>query len=140
MDVLFQHKHQGPEAPLRAGAELVNSLSPGSELWASEPVWAHQLEFFAKVGIPINRYRYYDQLNSVLDFDGMLEDLKGMRPNDIFLVHGCCHNPTGQDLNIEQWKKLASIVNQTGALPFVDIAYQGFGEGIERCSRSWLIC
>ncbi len=121
----------GAGSALRAGAELVNSLSPGSELWASEPVWGHQLEFFAKVGIPINRYRYYDQLNSVLDFDGMLEDLKGMRPNDIFLVHGCCHNPTGQDLNLQQWRELANIVNQTGALPFVDIAYQGFGEGIE---------
>ena len=67
----------------------------------------------------------------MLDFDGMLEDLKGMRPNDIFLVHGCCHNPTGQDLNLQQWQELANIVNQTGALPFVDIAYQGFGEGIE---------
>ena len=121
----------GAGSALRAGAELVYSLSPDSELWASQPVWGHQLEFFDKVGIKINRYRYYDQQNSVLDFNGMLEDLKGMRSGDIFLVHGCCHNPTGQDLNLQQWKALADMVNQTGALPFVDVAYQGFGEGIE---------
>ncbi len=121
----------GAGSALRAGAEFVNNLSPGSALWASQPVWGHQLEFFDKVGMEIHSYRYYDQQNSELDFVGMLEDLKGMRVNDILLIHGCCHNPTGQDLNLQQWKELADIVNQTGAIPFVDVAYQGFGEGIE---------
>jgi aspartate aminotransferase len=121
----------GAGSALRAGAELVNSLSPESALWASQPIWGHQLEFFDKVGMDIHSYRYYDQQNSVLDFDGMLEDLQGMRPDDLLLVHGCCHNPTGQDLNLQQWQQLADVVIQTGALPFLDVAYQGFGEGIE---------
>jgi aspartate aminotransferase len=67
----------------------------------------------------------------VLDFEGMLEDLAKMRRNDLLLLHGCCHNPTGQDLTIAQWQQLADLVNRTGAIPFVDVAYQGFGEGIE---------
>ncbi len=121
----------GAGSALRAGAEFVNNLSPGSALWASQPIWGHQLEFFHKVGIEIHSYRYYDQQNSVLDFEGMLDDLKDMQANDILLVHGCCHNPTGQDLNLQQWKELADTVIRTGALPFVDVAYQGFGEGIE---------
>lgn len=121
----------GAGSALRAGAELVNNLNPDSALWASQPIWGHQLEFFDKVGMKINSYRYYDQQNSELDFDGMLEDLEGMRPNDLLLVHGCCHNPTGQDLNLQQWQKLADVVIKTGALPFIDVAYQGFGEGIE---------
>lgn len=121
----------GAGSALRAGAELVNSLNPESALWASQPIWGHQLEFFDKVGMKINSYRYYDQQNSTLDFDGMLQDLQAMRPNDLLLVHGCCHNPTGQDLNLQQWQQLADIVIKTGVLPFIDVAYQGFGEGIE---------
>ncbi|PCJ41571.1 MAG: aromatic amino acid aminotransferase [SAR86 cluster bacterium] len=121
----------GAGSALRAGAEFVNSLSPESTLWASQPIWGHQLEFFDKAGMDIRSYRYYDQQNAVFDFEGMLEDLKGMCRNDILLVHGCCHNPTGQDLNHQQWLQLADVVKKTGAIPFIDIAYQGFGEGIE---------
>ena len=121
----------GAGSALRAGAEFVVSLNPDSTLWASRPVWSHQLEFFDRAGMMIRDYRYYDQQKAGLDFNGMLEDLAGMRPDDMLLVHGCCHNPTGQDLTIEQWQRLAETVNDTGAIPFVDIAYQGFGEGIE---------
>jgi len=122
----------GAGSALRAGAELIHSLSPASALWASQPVWDHQLEFFDKAGMALRRYRYYDQQHAVLDFDGMLEDLEAMRQNDVLLLHGCCHNPTGQDLTIDEWRAVADVVNRTGALPFVDIAYQGFGEGIEK--------
>lgn len=121
----------GAGSALRAGAEFVNQLNPESMLWASQPVWGHQLEFFEKVGMKIHRYRYYDQQNSLLDFDGMLEDLRGMQRNDLLLIHACCHNPTGEDLSLQQWQELADLVIHTGALPFVDVAYQGFGEGIE---------
>ena len=121
----------GAGSALRAAAEFVRKLSPETELWASQPVWGHQLEFFDKVGMTIRQYRYYDQQNSVLDFEGMLEDLQSLKRDDLLLIHACCHNPTGEDLKIEQWQKLAELVNQTGALPFVDVAYQGFGEGIE---------
>lgn len=121
----------GAGSALRAGAEFIYSLNPAAALWASRPVWGHQLEFFDKAGLSLCSYRYYDQPNGVLDFTGMLEDLREMKENDVLLLHGCCHNPTGQDMTVDQWIELAEVVNQTGALPFVDIAYQGFGEGIE---------
>jgi len=121
----------GAGSALRAGAELAHSLSPGAVVWASKPVWGHQLEFFEKAGIQVRFYRYYDQLNSTQDFAGMIEDLQAMKPNDLLLLHGCCHNPTGQDLTLEQWRTVADLVVATGAVPFVDVAYQGFGAGIE---------
>jgi len=121
----------GAGSALRVGAEFVRAIAPEARLWASTPVWGHQLEFFDKAGIRILSYRYYDQRTSRPDFDGMLEDLEAMKPNDLLLVHGCCHNPTGEDLTIDHWRALADVVNRTGAVPFVDVAYQGFGEGIE---------
>jgi len=121
----------GAGSALRAGAEFVHSLSEDSVVWVSEPVWGHQLEFFEKAGIQVRTYRYYDQPGSTLDFAGMLEDLRSMNENDLLLLHGCCHNPTGQDLTIEQWDSLADLVVETGAVPFVDVAYQGFGKGID---------
>jgi len=121
----------GAGSALRAGAELVHSLAENSVVWVSEPVWGHQLEFFEKAGMQVRTYRYYDQPGSTLDFAGMLEDLRSMNENDLLLLHGCCHNPTGQDLTIEQWDRLADLVVETGAVPFVDVAYQGFGEGID---------
>lgn len=121
----------GAGSALRAAGEFVHGLSPHSSVWVSDPVWAHQTEFFEKAGLAIRSYRYYDYARGTIDTDGMLEDLRGMRRDDVLLLHGCCHNPTGQDLNLEQWQRVAEIVTQTGALPLVDIAYQGFGEGIE---------
>ena len=79
----------------------------------------------------VRRYRYYDPQRGSLDFDGMCEDLRGMAADDLLLIHGCCHNPTGQDLGLHQWRALCDIVNETGAVPYVDVAYQGFGQGIE---------
>jgi aspartate aminotransferase len=121
----------GAGSALRAGAEFAHSLSPDSVVWVSEPVWGHQLEFFEKAGVQIRSYRYYDQMNSTLQFDEMLVDLQAMKQNDLLLLHGCCHNPTGQDLDLEQWRAVADLVVETGAVPFVDVAYQGFGAGIE---------
>ncbi len=122
----------GAGSALRAGAELVHSIAPHAKVWVSEPVWGHQLEFFKKAGVEFQTYRYYDQFDSSLQFAGLLEDLQAMRKDDLLLVHGCCHNPTGQDLNIEQWQALADVVVEKGAVPFIDVAYQGFGEGIEK--------
>lgn len=121
----------GAGSALRAGAELAHCLSPDSVVWVSEPVWGHQLEFFEKAGVQIRKYRYYDQLNSVSQFEKMQEDLRAMKANDLLLLHGCCHNPTGHDLNIDQWRIVADLAVSTGAVPFVDVAYQGFGAGIE---------
>jgi aspartate aminotransferase len=121
----------GAGSALRAGAELAHSISPDTSVWASNPVWGHQMEFFSKAHIAVRHYRYYDQVNSSCQFAEMLEDLQGMQKNDLLLLHGCCHNPTGQDLTIEQWETVAELVVETGAVPFVDVAYQGFGEGID---------
>jgi aspartate aminotransferase len=121
----------GAGSALRAGAEFVRSIAPQARVWVSEPVWGHQLEFFEKAGVEIKTYRYYDQLTSSLQFAEMLEDLQDVHRDDLILLHGCCHNPTGQDLNIEQWQDVANLVIEKGAVPFVDVAYQGFGEGIE---------
>ena len=122
----------GAGSALRAGAELAHRLSPDSVVWVSDPVWGHQVEFFETAGIPVRTYRYYDQLNSVLRFAEMQEDLQAMKANDLLLLHGCCHNPTGQDLDTGQWVAIADLVVKTGAVPFVDVAYQGFGAGIEK--------
>ena len=121
----------GAGSALRVGAELVCSVSRESRVWVSDPVWPHQLEFFEQPGMKVMTYRYYDQFRSVLQFDEMLEDLKGMRRDDLLLLHGCCHNPTGQDLDLDQWQALTELVLEKGAIPFIDVAYQGFGLGIE---------
>lgn len=121
----------GAGAALRAAAELVHGLAPDAAIWVSQPVWDHQLEFFARAGVRIRRYRYYDPSRSALQFDDMLADLHAMRQNDVLLLHGCCHNPTGQDLAAEQWQALTELVIEKRAIPFVDVAYQGFGDGID---------
>ncbi len=121
----------GAGGSLRVAAELVRTLSRESRVWVSKPVWPHQLEFFERAGMEVMSYRYYDQFESVMRFDDMLEDLEGMRRNDLLLLHGCCHNPTGQDLNLAQWQAVTDVVAQKGAIPLVDIAYQGFGLGVD---------
>ena len=121
----------GAGSALRLGAELVQTLSRRSRLWVSDPVWPHQLDFFEQAGMQVMTYRYYDQYESVPRFDEMLEDLEGLRRDDLLLLHGCCHNPTGQDLDLDQWQAVSELVAEKGAVPFVDVAYQGFGRGIE---------
>ena len=121
----------GAGGALRVGAELVRSLSRESRVWVSEPVWPHQLEFFEEAGMEVMTYRYYDRFGSVPQFEEMLEDIEGMRRDDLLLLHGCCHNPTGQDLDPDQWRAVAKLVVEKGAVPLVDVAYQGFGRGIE---------
>ena len=94
----------GAGSALRLAAELVHDLAPDARAWFSTPVWYHQLEFFEKAGMQLEFYRYYDQQNSELQFDDMLDDLGGMNAGDLLVVHGCCHNPTGQDLDLSQWQ------------------------------------
>lgn len=121
----------GAGCALRLGAEIVNDLSPTSRVWASTPVWFHQLEFFEKAGLEVVHYRYYNHETSQPEFDEMIEDLGNMQAGDLLLLHGCCHNPTGHDLSLNDWQAVTDLVIETGAIPFVDIAYQGFGQGIE---------
>ena len=127
----------GAGPALRLGAELVNDISPRSRVWFSDPVWCHQIEFFEKAGMESCAYRYYDKQNSSLQMEEMLQDLSRMKSGDLLLLHGCCHNPTGQDLDLDQWQAVTNVVLKTGAIPFVDIAYQGFGNGIEEDVAGW---
>ena len=129
--VVVSAQTPGAGSALRVGAELARTLSRESRVWVSEPVWPHQLEFFEQAGMKVTTYRYYDRFGSAMQFDGMLEDLNGMRRDDLLLLHGCCHNPTGQDLDPDQWRAVAELASEKGAVPFVDVAYQGFGRGIE---------
>ncbi len=121
----------GAGAACRLGAEYIRDLSPKSRIWASVPNWAHQIEFFSRTGLEIKYYPYYDLLNSKFQFGEMLSTLGEMREGDVLLLHGCCHNPTGQDPSLEQWQALTDLCIEKGVLPLVDIAYQGFGDGID---------
>ena len=121
----------GAGAALRAAAELVHGFSTDSAVWVSTPVWDHQIEFFEQAGMQIRSYRYYDSHRASLDAAGMLDDLRSMRAGDLLLLHGCCHNPTGEDLTPDLWQAIADVALETGAIPFVDVAYQGFGRGID---------
>jgi len=121
----------GAGGALRMAAELIKQLRPGSRIWFSDPVWLHQLDFFRNAGLEIRHYRYYRIATGELQVDAMLEDLADLRPDDVLVLHGSCHNPTGEDPPLWLWEQLATLLIHTGALPLVDIAYQGFGDGIE---------
>jgi len=121
----------GAGAALRGAAEFVQSLSPKATVWFGSPCWGHQIEFFERAGLSVKQYRYYNRAASKLDFNGMLEDLGALQEDDVLLLHGCCHNPTGEDLSLSQWQRIAEVVREKRVVPLVDIAYQGFGSGID---------
>jgi aspartate aminotransferase len=125
----------GAGAACRIGAEFIKRLSPDSRIWASLPNWGHQIEFFANAGMEVKYYPYYDVQQSHFQFEEMMSALDQMRAGDVLLLHGCCHNPTGQDPDLEQWRALGELCAAKGVLPFVDIAYQGYGDGVEEDLR-----
>ncbi len=121
----------GAGAGCRVGAEFVKRLSPTSRVWASIPSWGHQLEFFENAGLEIKYFPYYDLENSHFQFNEMLVALEQMQEGDVLLLHGCCNNPSGQDPSLEQWRAIAELCKAKGVLPFIDIAYQGYGDGVD---------
>ena len=116
---------------LRIGAELVKIANPTARVWVSKPTWANHIPLIGSVGLDIEEYRYYNPDSHGVDAEGMLADLGIARTGDVVLLHGCCHNPCGADLSREQWQALVELCGQRGLLPFIDIAYQGMGEGLE---------
>lgn len=116
---------------LRIGAEIINAAGPGAKVWVSDPTWPVHIPLLGSVGLQFETYRYYNPSNHGVDFDGMIADLAGARAGDVVLFHGCCHNPCGADLTLEQWGVMADMAEKQGFLPFVDIAYQGMGAGLE---------
>ena len=122
----------GGSGALRLLFELVNYASPGATVWVPEPTWANHLPTLVQAGLAHKSYSYFDTKTLHVNFDAMLASLETIPAGDILLLHGCCHNPTGANLSPDQWDEIAGIVERRGIIPFVDIAYQGFGDGLEK--------
>ena len=117
---------------LRLGAELIESANPDARIFVGQPTWPNHGPLIECAGVEMVRHPYYDPKNRRILFDEMLDALAEAEPGDLVLLHGCCHNPTGADLSPEQWQAIADIVAERGIVPYVDIAYQGLGNGLEK--------
>src|SRR6478672_979900 len=116
---------------LRLGFELIATVNPRARVLVGTPTWPNHPPIIRSVGLEIVEYPYYDRQSGMVRFDDMLAALDDARPGDVVLLHGCCHNPTGADLSADEWASVASVCAERGLLPLVDIAYQGFGQGLE---------
>ncbi len=121
----------GGTGALRVGGDLLKKFYPRATVWISRPTWANHKGVFKTCGFPLEEYPYYNPTTRSLDFPAMAECLLAVPAGDIVLLHACCHNPSGVDLTAEQWREVAAIAAKIGWVPFLDFAYQGFGEGIE---------
>jgi aspartate/tyrosine/aromatic aminotransferase len=116
---------------LRLGAELIARANPGARILVGEPTWPNHQPLIASAGVEMVDYPYYDKASTTIRFDAMMDALGKAQPGDVVLLHGCCHNPTGADLDMEQWRSVADVVAARGLIPYVDLAYQGLGKGLE---------
>jgi aromatic-amino-acid transaminase len=116
---------------LRLGADLIEKANPGARIHVGQPTWPNHVPLIECAGVEMVSYDYYDPKTRRILFDRMIDALEGARPGDLVLLHGCCHNPTGADLDPDQWREVADIVSRRGLIPFVDLAYQGLGNGLE---------
>jgi len=121
----------GGTGGLKIGADFLKQLSPGAQAWISEPSWENHRQLFEAAGFKVKSYRYYDPATRGLDFTGMQASLGTIPAGDVVVLHACCHNPTGVDLDRAQWEKTLEIVRSRGLIPFLDLAYQGFAESTE---------
>lgn len=117
---------------LRVAAEVIVRATPGATIWVSRPTWANHIPLLSSAGLKIKEYPYYDPATQSVDVDGMMACLAEVPAGDLVLLHGCCHNPCGTDLSLENWQHIAELANKNGFTPFVDLAYQGFGDGLEK--------
>jgi aspartate aminotransferase len=122
----------GGTGAIRQAFELIQMACPDARVFVSNPTWPNHISMLKYVGIEMVPYRYFDDETRGVDFDGMMADLKTAKSGDVVLLHGCCHNPTGANLNPAQWDEVVALLKSTGATPMIDIAYQGFGEGLEQ--------
>jgi len=120
----------GGTGAVRQAFEMVRMASPGARVHVSDPTWPNHLSMLGYLGIETVPYRYFDAATCAVDFAGMIEDLEGVRAGDVVLLHGCCHNPTGANLNLTQIRAVIELLNARRAVPMIDIAYQGFGDGL----------
>ena len=120
----------GGTGAIRQGFELIRMAAPDATVWLSAPTWPNHPSILKYLKMPMAEYRYFDTQTCGVDFEGMLADLAKVKRGDVVLLHGCCHNPTGANLNSGQWDALIAVLQESGATPFIDIAYQGFGDGL----------
>lgn len=116
---------------LRILSELLTRVDKELTVWVSDPTWANHIPLIGNAGLAIKTYPYYEAKTASITFDKMIDSLKSIPKGDVVLFHGCCHNPTGGDLTQSQWRDVLEVTEQQGFLPFFDIAYQGFGDGID---------
>jgi aromatic-amino-acid transaminase len=121
----------GGTGALKIGADFLKRLLPDAVVAITDPSWENHRALFETAGFAVQNYSYYDATNHGIDRAGMLEDLKQLPARSIVVLHACCHNPTGVDLQIEDWKQILEVLRANDHVPFIDIAYQGFGDGIE---------
>lgn len=121
----------GGTGAIRQALELARMANPDLRVFVSDPTWPNHVSIMNFMGLPVQTYRYFDAESRGVDFEGMKADISAAKKGDVVLLHGCCHNPTGANLTLEQWAEVAGILERTGALPLIDLAYQGFGDGLE---------
>ena len=120
----------GGSGALKVGADFIKRYFPATQVWVSDPTWENHLAIFEGAGLEVRPYPYYDPATGGLRFDAMLKTIAALPRGSIVLLHASCHNPTGVDLTREQWRDLVPVIAENGLIPFVDMAYQGFGDGI----------
>ncbi len=121
----------GGTGALKIGADFLKRFSPDSQVWISNPSWENHRALFEYAGFQVNTYPYYDPVNRGVDFSGMIGTLKTLPARSVVVLHACCHNPTGADLSDAQWDEVIEVIQDNKLIPFLDMAYQGFSEGIE---------
>lgn len=122
----------GGSGALKVGADFLKNYFPNSEVWVSQPTWDNHVAIFNGAGFKTHFYPYFDAQTGGVNFEGMLSALKQLPEQSIVLLHPCCHNPTGADLNPAQWDQVIEVLKASNLIPFLDIAYQGFGDGMQQ--------
>jgi len=121
----------GGTGGLKVGADFLKQILPQSQVWISAPSWENHRAVFEQAGFAVREYPYYDPATRGVRFEAMLACFEGLPAGSILVLHACCHNPTGADLAPAQWDRVLEVVKARGLIPFVDLAYQGFGDGLE---------
>ena len=121
----------GGTGAIRQALELIRLASPAATVWISNPTWPNHPSIIKYLGMKLAEYRYFDTASGEVDFAGMIADFGKVAPGDVVLLHGCCHNPTGANPTKAQWAEMVAVLKARGAVPLVDLAYQGFGDGLE---------
>jgi len=122
----------GGTGAIRQLYEAMKKINEEATLWLSDPTWPSHVAIAKHMGMKIRTFRYFDDASSSVDFDAMMQDLQAVQAQDVLMLHGCCHNPTGANLDAAQWAAVTDLVLAKGVIPFIDIAYQGFGDGLEQ--------